>query len=77
MPSGQEENQWVWVGIYPKEHGNSARATFCRKKETQREINVCKIARFIAAKSVFLQNKYSSGSSHASFPGWLANALQP
>lgn len=75
MPPGQEDNRWVWVGIYPKQRGNSARAMFCRKKETQCEVNVCKVARFIAAKSVFLQNKHSSASSSASFPAWLADAL--
>lgn len=75
MLLGQEDNRWVWVGIYPKQHGNSARDMFCRKKETQCEVNVCKVARFVAAKSVFLQNIHSSASSSASFPAWLADAL--
>lgn len=74
MPLGQEDNLWVWVGIYPKQHGNST----CRKKETQFEINVCKNARFIGAKSMFLQiilKACSEGTAQAaamqaSHAGW-------
>lgn len=73
---GQKENQWVSVGLYPKQHGNSAMVIFFRKKETQHKISVHKISRFIDAKSMFLQNKYGSGSSQASFPGILANTLK-